>query len=240
MALTLTSFGKEVKTQPTDPAWKKWRASDQTSPHWYDLGRFERLVTAYIADDRATGRRRTVREFVGEFCGLARSRKQRDVLTETGLARTSLVDLVENGVVQPGPLRSLLEAMQRQSKPVNPLALGPIGKAPIAARLEALGCEMESFQYQRATEVEEGLPWVIESAFGWCPDLPERRLVTGVNWSPGILNPFRDLGALGDSLDSILQRQRAGSEEPVCFLLHVICPRVEYTDRGKSAVVIPD
>ena len=54
--------------------------------------------------------------------------------------------------------------------------------------------------------------------------------MTGVNWSPGILNPFRELGRFGQSLDSLLSEQRASFDEPG--------PRVEYTDRGKSAVVV--
>ena len=59
-----------------------------------------------------------------------------------------------------------------------------------------------------------------------------------MNWSPGIVNPFRKLGKFGSSLDSILQKQRAGADEPVALVLHIACPRVEYTDRGKSAVVV--
>jgi hypothetical protein len=42
----------------------------------------------------------------------------------------------------------------------------------------------------------------------------------------------------GESLDSVLERQRAGRDEPVVLALHLACPRVDYTDRGKSAVVI--
>ena len=42
----------------------------------------------------------------------------------------------------------------------------------------------------------------------------------------------------GDSLDSLLERQWAGDDEPVVLVLHLACPRVEYTDRGKSAVVV--
>ena len=238
--MTVNSFGKEVKTQPTDPGWKKWRASDQTSPHWYDLVHLERLVTAYIAHDQATGRRRTVRDFIAEFRGLTRSGKQKTVLTETGLARTSLVDLLENGAVSTGKIGALLDAMKRHSKAVKPLALGSIGKAHITGRLRALGCEAEMIRYQRITGEKQGVPWLVEMAFGWCPRLPERRLVTGVNWSPGILNPFRELGECGDSLDSVLEQQRAGSQEEVCVLLHLVCPRIEYTDRGKSAVVITE
>ena len=79
---------------------------------------------------------------------------------------------------------------------------------------------------------------MIEAAFAWCPDQTSRRLITGVNWSPGILNPFRALGPWRQSLDTVLSQQRADRDEPVVVLLHLACPRVEYTDRGKSAVVV--
>ena len=55
---------------------------------------------------------------------------------------------------------------------------------------------MESFDYRRVMEVEDGVPWIIETAFGWCPAASARRLITGVNWSPGIVNPFRSSGSL--------------------------------------------
>ena len=36
----------------------------------------------------------------------------------------------------------------------------------------------------------------------------------------------------------MLSDPKATSDEPVVFVLHLACPRVEYTDRGKSALVI--
>ena len=95
-----------------------------------------------------------------------------------------------------------------------------------------------SFDYLKVQDTTDGVPWVVETAFGWCPDVDTRRLVTGVNWSPGIINPFRELGHFGQSLDTILSQQRADRDEPVILVLHMACPRVEYTDRGKSAVVV--
>ena len=100
---------------------------------------------------------------------------------------------------------------------------------------------MESFDYRKiADHDDDGIPCIIETAFGWLGDKaePERRLVTGVNWSPGIHNPFRTLGCFGMSLDSILSRQRVDADEPVTFVLHAAYPRVEYLDRGKSSVVV--
>jgi hypothetical protein len=86
---------------------------------------------------------------------------------------------------------------------------------------------------------DDGIPAVIETAFGYCPDGPsERRIVVGVNWSVGINNPFRQLGAFGQSLDTYLQNQRVGHNEPIVLLLHLACPRINYTDRGKSAIAL--
>ena len=101
------------------------------------------------------------------------------------------------------------------------------------------GFEPESFQYRKVLETTDGVPTVIETAFG-CIDDDEarRRLVTGVNWSPGIVNPFRELGSFGHSLDTVLSRMESAADEPVILVLHAACPRVEYTDRGKSAVVV--
>jgi hypothetical protein len=80
----------------------------------------------------------------------------------------------------------------------------------------------------------------VEAAFAWQPNAAGRRIVTGVNWSPGILNPFRQLGSYGISLDSVLEQQRVGRDEPTILFLHVACPRVHYADRGKSSVIVED
>ena len=137
-----------------------------------------------------------------------------------------------------GKVELLLRSMWAHSTPPKPEQLGIIGRDHLAAKFEAEGCELGSFDYKRVTGVDDdGLPWVIEAAFGWCPDASQRRLVTGVNWSPGIVNPFRVLGRFGMSLDTILSQQRVDQSEPVILFLHAARPGVEYLDRGKSTVV---
>jgi hypothetical protein len=59
-----------------------------------------------------------------------------------------------------------------------------------------------------------------------------------VNWSPGINNPFRQLGHSGQGLDGVLAEVRANTTQPVIAVLHLACPRVAYTDRGKSVIVV--
>jgi DNA topoisomerase VI subunit B len=231
-------FGEPSVIEATDPSWDNWKPSLPTSPHWYDCPRLERLVAGYVAHDADAGRTRTVREFITEFRGLTGTAKQKMVLEATGLARAPLSALVNGNGLDHHQVENLLATMKAHSKPVKPKTLGVIGREHFHRRFAAAGCEMESFDYKRVMDVTDDIPWVVETAFGWCPEAKARRLVTGVNWSPGIINPFRELGHFGTSLDTVLTRQRAAANEPVTMVLHMTCPRVEYTDRGKSAVVV--
>jgi len=237
-AITIDWFGERTAIPATDAAWSKWKPSEPTSPHWYTTAHLERLIGAYIKHDADNGRERTVRELVAEFRGLSATAKQKRVLDATGLARAPLSALIkDNGFVRP-KIEDLLAAMKANSAPIKPVMLGTIGKEHFRQRLAAAGCEMESFEYRRVMEIEDDIPWIIEAAFAWCPKAKQRRLITGVNWSPGIVNPFREFGRFGTSLDTILTRARCDTDDPVIVVLHIACPRVEYTDRGKSALVL--
>lgn len=242
LTLTVDWFGEVIKTAATDPAWKKWRPCEPTSPHWYEQEHLERLLAAYIAHDQDRGRDRLVREFVREFRGLTGSAKQKKVLEDTGLGRVHLSMLVNGEGLKHDITGRLLDSMRVHTKAVKPAQLGVIGRGHIAQRFKEQGCEMDSFQYKRILELDDaGLPVVIETAFAWKGKGSEdhRKIVTGVNWSPGIENPFRSLGnAYSDGLSSLLTQKYAGHDEPIIFLLHCACPRVQYRDRGKSSVVV--
>ena len=151
--------------------------------------------------------------------------------------------MVKDDMVDVEKVTALLVAMKEHTKPVKPAALGVIGKDNFTKKFESCGCDMKTFNYTKiigTNDDDNDLPLVIESAFGWFGEnaKDERRFIKGVNWSTAILNPFRELGKMGSSLDSILEQQRIGRREPVIFLLHCEYPRIEYTDRGKSAIVI--
>jgi DNA topoisomerase VI subunit B len=240
LTMTLDWFGERTEITATAPAWSKWRPSDPTSPHWYRVDHLERLVAAYIARDADNGRERTVRELVAEFRGLSSTAKQKTIAAVTGMPRARLSDLWDGVELDTVAIETLLKAMKAESRPVKAADLGVIGREHLAQRLAGMGCVMESFDYRKKDGIQDGVPWVIETAFGWLGDdaAAVRTLVTGVNWSPGIVNPFRELGRFGQSLDAVLEQQRAGRREPLVLVLHMACPRVEYTDRGKSAVVI--
>jgi len=229
-----------VDFKASDPDWEKWRPSDPTSPHWYDPERLRRLMGAYIARDQDLGRDpRTVRDFVSEFRGLSGSAKRALVLEEAGALRMSLPEFFGDG--DGGRIAELLGAMQHQTRPLKPRDLGFIGEDHLAARFQAVGADLRTFKYRRIFGETDGVPEVVEAAFGYRPNgANERRIITGINWSPAIGNPFRSLGPYGESLDSILSEQRAGREEPIIVVLHLARPCIDYTDHGKSAVAMSD
>jgi DNA topoisomerase VI subunit B len=150
------------------------------------------------------------------------------------MKRTQLSELAGNH----DKVRSLLSAMKAESKEVKPHGLGVIGKDHLRATLSQMGCSAESLAYKKvAAKSADGLPFVIETAFGYLGGSEHRKLITGVNWSPGILNPFRQLGGnTGLALDSILGQNHTDEREPIVLVIHGCCPRVNYTDRGKSSV----
>ena len=130
--------------------------------------------------------------------------------------------------------------MKASTKEVKPSALGVIGKDHLRQRFVESGCDEKTFHYKKMTDIDEGVPVVIETAFALLKDeIESRRIITGVNWSGAIGDPFRTLGAAyDDGLRALLEKQMAGRCEPVMFLLHCACARVRYTDRGKSNIAI--
>ncbi len=239
LTLNLDWFSECQRIEATTGRWPKWCSSSPTSAHWYKVNHLSRLIAAYIGHDRNQNCDRTVRDFVGEFRGLTSTTKRRAVLDETGFGKMSLSALANHQGVIPESVESLITSMRKHSDPVKPAALGVIGRKHIEDRFKGLGCAMESFKYQKIAQTDSsGLPYVLEVAFAWCEGLRSRRLITGVNWSAGIVNPFREIEY--ESLDAILEQQRTGADEPVAIFVHLACPRAEYTDRGKSAILLDD
>jgi hypothetical protein len=236
------SWNGEVKidVKASNPAWAKWLPSWPTSPHWYDKSRFRRCMAAHIANRGDI----TVREFVSEFRGLSSTAKQRTVLGEIGASHVSLHDFFGRDKANGDNIARLLAALQKLSLPVRPAHLGVIGKEHLHRVMEAAGGDPKTFTYNRSDGETNGVPRVAEFAFGIHRDGlaagsgPRRKFITGVNWAPGINNPFRQLGRNGEELDAILANVRANASQPVIAVLHLACPRVAYTDRGKSAIVV--
>jgi DNA topoisomerase VI subunit B len=243
--LTLRISCGELQTEilATQTDWQKWKPSDPTDPHWYTVEDLTRLIAATACHaDRQGIESPTVREFVADFRGMSGSAKQKAACESAGLLRSRLTDLIVNGEVDANKAGRLLDAIQSQARPVKAKQLGVIGEEHLRACCLAAGGQESSFEYRKVLHDADGeRPLVVETCFAYCPnELNQRRIVTGVNWSPGIKNPFRQLGAVGQSLDALLASKYAGHKEPIVFVLHVASPKVSYSDRGKSAVVFEE
>ena len=225
--------GKTHDWPASDAAWKKWTPSNPTPPCWYDDARFERLIAAETHHNGG----RTVREFVSEFRGLSRSATVAAVLDHTGLARTTIAELFRNGKPT-RQIAALLKAMQAQTTAVQPADLGIIGKDHFRSLFARLGGNDASFQYKRVETTDDGgLPVIAEVAFGYNPG-KQRLLLTGINHSPAISNPFRYLGDGGEGLERVLSGQRCESDDPIIVAVHLSCPVISYLDRGKGAIAL--
>jgi hypothetical protein len=234
---------RNLDIKASSPTWSKWLPSWPTSAHWYDQSRFRRYMAAHIAHRHGI----TVREFVSEFRGLTGTVKQKEVLAETGASHVSLHRYFGIQKANRKNIATLLASVKKHSKPVPPAELGIIGEEHLYRLMEAAGGDPKTFTYNRRLGETAGIPRVIEFAFGVHRDglsnagrAPSRKIITGVNWSPGINNPFRQLGRSGEGLDGILAELRANTSQPVIAALHLACPRVAYTDRGKSAIVVDE
>jgi DNA topoisomerase VI subunit B len=236
-----------VKVEATNPNWEKWRPRNPTSPHWYDETRLQRYLAAHVARDRDLGRHRTVREFIAEFRGLSGTAVQRKVLEEVGCSHQSLAQFFGVDQVNRRGIAKLVAAMRKYSKPVAPHHLGVIGAEHLKQRFLAAGGNAETFKYQqRKGLTSEGIPYVIEFAFGLHESgltqgaAVPRKFITGANWSVGINNPFRAFGSTGEGLESTLAKVRANAGQPVICALHLASAYIQYADRGKSSIILTD
>jgi hypothetical protein len=214
-----------VRRAASDPGWSKWRTDAPTSAHWYRPDDLRALIAAYICEGDLP-----LRDFVGGFDGLARNRVRADVLEAAQLKGSHLSDLVCGKDISMASVKSLLEAMQNNSRPVQPKRLGLLGKEHLCQYFESLGAT-SGFKYHRKAFIDDdGLPVVCETAFAIRPDaLQSSRRIIGLNWSPVLKIPS---GAIGEAISSC----QIASGDPVILLVHIARPRFEFLDHGKGAL----
>jgi hypothetical protein len=112
---------------------------------------------------------KTVRDFVEEFRGLSSTQKRSIVCESVGASRLALDQFYGAGA-DLTRVGDLLDAMKRHSAAIAPKALGAIGRNHLAAKFEAAGAAPPTFEYKTAAFDYGGLPYLVEAAFGYCPD----------------------------------------------------------------------
>ena len=232
--------------RPT-PIGKNGGRAIRPAPHWYDETRLQRYLAAHVARDRDLRRNRTVREFIAEFRGLSGTAVQRKVLEEVGCSHQSLAAFFGAEQVNRAGIAKLLASMRKHTKPVAAKHLGVIGEDHLKQRFLAAGGNADTFKYQqRKGATSEGIPYIVEFAFGLHQSgltqggSISRKFITGANWSVGISNPFRAFGSTGEGLESTLAKVRANATSPIICALHLASAYIQYADRGKSSIILTD
>jgi len=183
-----------------------------------------------------------VRDFVAQFRGMKPTDKQKLVLRELRAAHLSLYRFCSEKKVNHQRMEKLLDLLQANTRPVRPEMLGVIGEEHLRQLLVNAGGEPKSVKYIVKPGIDNGVPYMVEIAFcpykQWVDGKDENRgrlLITGVNFSATLENPFNTFRGM-EGLDEILTERRAGEYAPVIVCVHYACPHIEYLDRGKSRI----
>ena len=219
---------------PTDPDWQHWRPDRSTAPHWYQPESFRALIALLLNAEQRGSKPKSINEFIREFHGLSGTAKAKSVAQAAGLTGSMLRDLVCNGDVEMIKITALLTAMQQSARPVKPDALGVLSEAHFRNALERYGATPDSVEYRRVMGDVDGMPYVLEVAFAVKADAEfGRTLRVGINFSPALSQPFT-------ALDNALNETRCTRHDPVAVLVHLACPAVQFSDRGKSKAILPE
>ncbi len=228
--LSISLVDEGVEWTSTDPTWRKWTATEPTSPHWYTVEDLRNLAAAYLA----AGANKTVREFVSEFRGLSGTAKQKRVVDAADLSGQTLADLVVGGDIDTSRLGPLLAAMKAESRAPKPALLGVIGEGHFRSWMKVMKAADDSVVYRKSVGEVDGLPYVLEMAFGVSEHNEEwRRCASGLNWTPSLKVPF-------SKLDELMGKCRVDRSDPAIVAVHLACPKLAFTDRGKSQIDLPD
>ena len=136
-------------------------------------------------------------------------------------------------------IAKLLAAMKANTLPVTTKRLGQIGREHCTKRLLEFGCIPESITYKVVKRIDDGVAFVLESAFGYLGGdasgvrfMPERTGPPESRTHSGrSAPPAKDWRPCSDSSG------RAGRSRSH-FVMHLRIHGVEYQDRGKSSITV--
>lgn len=217
---------------PTNPDWQHWRPNRPTAPHWYTPESFRDLIARLLNVEQRGGKARSINEFIREFHGLSGTGKAKAVAQAADLTGSMLRDLVCSGDVEIPKVKTLLASMQQAARPVKADALGVLSEAHFRNVLVQYGAAPDSVEYRRAMGDVDGVPYVLEIGFGVDAENYSRTLRVGINFSPALAQPFT-------ILDNALNEARCARFDPVVMLVHLACPAIQFTDRGKTKAILP-
>ena len=229
---------RETYKSTAGDGWRKPLPTDPTSAWWYDEAALGRLVFAHVGVARRGGDDLPLGAFVRSFAGLTSTTKAKTVC-----ARLDGVRWLSDFEADPAAVATLLAAMQAASRPPKPSVLGRVDEQHYRSCFgDWYG--VRRFWFKRVSTTHEAVPWVVEVAVAETERPGE--LYYAVNYSPTFDDPLARLPlAAGEvfttGAESFLRQVDAypdgGNHRAAA--IHVICPALQFLDRGKTTLEVP-
>jgi hypothetical protein len=202
----------------------KIKPNAPTSAHWYDIPAFVKLV--FLQGDQHDI---TIRDFVMQFDGLSSTGKAKKITSQ--LPGKMLSDIYRDPVA----IEKLRLAMQGESRPVQPKALGAIGKDNLLAHIEVEGRHW----YKQVSGMINNVPYVFEILIA---ESERQAYYYGVNHSVTFGDYLRQCrikaGKLwGTGIEGVLDEILQGKHVVVAHLIGI---GHSFLDHGKSILSLPD
>ena len=238
--LLLKTHGFGIDTDDGDvatiPDWQKWTPHEPTSPYWYSLENFKKLISAHIAAARNGTRDYTIREFISQFRGLSSTQRQKRITDHLPNNIKRLSDFVVDGQrLDETLVLSLLSQMQKESRTVPPEMLGIIGEEHFQRYFK------DPIKYHCIKHKGE-VPFVVEAAFGYIECLERPEFSFGLNFSPAFSDPFDNV-RLSDGKDKhdwgihgLARCFELNYNDKVRLIVHVTHPCLTFNDKSKARI----
>ncbi len=223
--------------------WRKFLPTDLTSPWWYSQTDLKTLIFSHIAESRRNGNGLTLRDFVRQFKGLSGATKAKRVCDQFPEVKR----LNDFESIPEDRVNDLLQAMCNNTNAPSPGILGLVGENHFRACFDQW-YGVKRFWYRKIAKEVFGIPFICEAALAETEQTG--RIFTGVNFSPTYDDPIADtqldckegysfgiynfLNNTYVSPDPEYYQYQAST----AFAFHLVCPMLEFLDRGKTRLKI--
>jgi hypothetical protein len=223
--------------------WHKWVPTEPTSAWWYTATDLKRLIFSHIAESRRGGEDLLLRDFVRQFKNLTATVRAKAVC-----AQLPTIKHLSDFEHQEAEVGRLLAAMRTEGD--APLAdiLGFAGEEAFVARWDRWYGVKRAW-YRKIPGVVHDIPFVIEAAVA--ETAVKGDFWTGLNFSPTFEDPAGGTPFVGPKfsaygLKNFLQQAYITPWHPedtprtrTAAAVHLICPSLEFLDRGKTRLRVP-
>jgi DNA topoisomerase VI subunit B len=225
------------------------RFSGGPSIFWFSLDDFTELIEAIYRNLKTNRKDLSITQFIHDqrFKGLTSDKKASDIGHE--LEDEYQVKRISQVVCRKDLIKLFYQKIRDSSTIPSPDVVGEIGKKAICKRISQIFGPIKEFKYKpvRRNHSEDNvtfIPYVLEVAIAVVEDDCGRQLLTGINRSASIKNPFQgwdvplESGKIIQLTEGTLQKYEIDEDQNVVVVIHLTCPSVEVESGGKGKINI--